>query len=304
VTVLTYIFAARSDALFIENTLPYLIKLLEKVDGKTTLMLDTRDPSGVLASTLEQSSLLEITTKIENIQNKLNFDFLTTSYDLRSIRSKNRLQFNFPFKETHCFRGYPIYGSFKQFIDTDAKYILHLDCDMIFYEHPAFSWVQEGIRIMEENEDILCVLPRGGPPTKDGYLHQGTTPYEVDGKRGLYLFKNFTSRHYLIHRERFLSLLPLKPLWLSWREPIKSRLFGNGKMLCWESMVEEALTKSDMWRADLMTDQAWSLHPGDRSEEFYQLLPQIIDSVNRNEFPEKQRGHFDLRLSDWKHFLN
>jgi len=299
-----FLFTARSDTLFIANILPHLIKLLEKADCKISLMLDTRDPSGVLASTLEQSSLLEITTKIENIQNKLNFDFLTTSYDLRSIRSKNRLQFNYPFKETHCFRGYPIYGSFKQFIDTDAKYILHLDCDMIFYEHPAFSWVQEGIRIMEENEDILCVLPRGGPPTKDGYLHQGTTPYEVDGKRGLYLFKNFTSRHYLIHRERFLSLLPLKPLWLSWREPIKSRLFGNGKMLCWESMVEEALTKSDMWRADLMTDQAWSLHPGDRSEEFYQLLPQIIDSVNRNEFPEKQRGHFDLRLSDWKHFLN
>ena len=28
---------------------------------------------------------------------------------------------------------------------------------------------------MEENEDVLCVLPRGGPPTKDGSLHQGTT---------------------------------------------------------------------------------------------------------------------------------
>jgi hypothetical protein len=53
-----------------------------------------------------------------------------------------------------------------------------------------------------------------------------------------------------------------------------------------------------------MTEKAWSLHPGDRSEEFYQLLPQIIDSVNRNEFPEEQRGHFDLRLCDWKHFLN
>ena len=157
---------------------------------------------------------------------------------------------------------------------------------------------------MEENEDVLCILPRGGPPTKDGSLHQGTTPSEVDGKRGLYLFKNFPSRHYLIHRERFLSLLPLKPLWLSWREPIKSRLFGNGKMLCWEAMVEHALEKSDMWRADLMTNQAWSLHPGDRSAEFYQLLPQIIDSVNRNEFPEAQRGHFDLRLNDWKHFLN
>ena len=299
-----FLFTARSDTLFIENILPHLIKLLEKADCKISLMLDTRDPSGVLASTLKQSSLLEITTKIENFQRNLSFEFQKTTYDSRSIRSKNRLQFNFPFKETHCFRGYPIYGSFKQFIDTDAKYILHLDCDMIFYEAPGFSWIQEGIKIMEENEDILCVLPRGGPPTKDGSLHQGTTTYKVDEKRDLYLFKNFTSRHYLIHRERFLSLLPLKPLWLSWREPIKSRLFGNGKMLCWEAIVEHALEKSDMWRADLMTDQAWSLHPGDRSAEFYQLLPEIIDSVNRNEFPDEQRGHFDLRLSDWKHFLN
>ena len=303
-TIQAFIFSARSDALFIENTIPSLINLLEKADNEITLILDVRDPSGVLGSALPQSKLNDITDSIKNLQSFLNFNFETATYSLQSIRSKNRVQFNYPHKETHCFRGYPIYGSFKQFFDNDADYILHLDCDMIFYESPEYSWINEGIKIMEQNEDILCVLPRGGPPTKDRSLHQGTTPYQVDGKRGLYLFKNFTSRHYLIHRERFLSLLPLKPLWLSWREPIKSRLFGNGKMLCWEAMVEHALQKSDMWRADLMTDKAWSLHPGDRSEEFYQLLPQIIESVNLNEFPEKQRGHFDLRLNDWKHFLN
>lgn len=300
----TYVFTARSDALFIGNTLPSLIKLLEKANNRITLILDTRDPSGVLASTLPQSELNVITNIIKNLQSFLNFNFVTTSYYSKTIRSKNKLQFDYPHKETHCFRGYPIYGSFKQFLDTDSKYILHLDSDMIFYEDPAFSWVQAGIKVMEENEDILCVLPRGGPPTKDGLLHQGTTNYNVDENRGLYLFKNFTSRHYLIHRERFLSLLPMQPKWLSWREPIKSRLLGNGKMLCWEAMVEHALHKSDMWRADLMTEKAWSLHLGDRSEQFYQLLPQIIDSVNLNEFPEEQRGHFDLRLSDWKHFLN
>ena len=267
----TFIFTARSDAKFIENTLPYLIKLLEKASCKITLILDTRNPSGVLGSTLSQSNLIEITSKIENIQSKLNLEFLTTSYDSKSIRSKNRLQFNFPFKETHCFRGYPIYGSFRQFLDTEAKYILHLDCDMIFYEDPAFSWVQEGIRIMEENEDVLCILPRGGPPTKDGSLHQGTTPYQVDEKRGLYLFKNFTSRHYLIHRERFLSLLPLKPLWLSWREPIKSRLFGNGKMLCWETMVEQALEKSDLWRPPLFV--------APRSPDLSALYPDVSRNI-------------------------
>ena len=232
------------------------------------------------------------------------FSTVSTDYQTKEVKIINTKYLGRPFKETHCFRGYPIFGSFKQFTDTSSKYLLHLDCDMIFYENPNFSWIQEGITIMEENKDILCVLPKGGPPKNDNTLHQGTTNYLTDNERGLFLFKNFTSRHYLIHKERFMSLLPLKPEWLSWREPLKSRLFGNGKMLCWETIVEMALEQSQMWRADLMTDKAWSLHPGDRSAEFYQLLPKIIDSVNLNEFPENQRGHFDLRLNDWKHFLN
>ena len=83
-----------------------------------------------------------------------------------------------------------------------------------------------------------------------------------------------------------------------------AKLFGNGKMLCWEAMVEKALENSSLWRADLMSDQAWSLHPGDRSEKFYNLLPEIIESMNRNEFPAEQRGHFDLKLNAWEQYLN
>ena len=278
--------------------------MCKRAQSHVSLVLDTKKPSGVLSNTTNQFGFRLLQNLLEGLAEKHGFNLILAEYQNQQIRSMNRLQFNYSQRETHCFRGYPIYGSFKQFLDTNSEYILHLDCDMIFYEEPTFSWIKEGIRVMEENEDILCVLPRGGPPTKDGSLHQNTTPYQLDQKRGLYLFKNFTSRHYLIHRERFLSLLPLKPLWLSWREPIKSRLFGSGKMLCWEAMVEHVLTKSPMWRADLMTDQAWSLHPGDRSEGFYQLLPKIIDSVNQNEFPEEQRGHYDLRLNDWKQFLN
>jgi hypothetical protein len=157
---------------------------------------------------------------------------------------------------------------------------------------------------LEENEDILCVLPRGGPPTSDGDLHQGTTHYKKDDSRGVYLFKNFTSRHYLVHRKRFLDLLPIKPTWLSWREPIKSRLFGNGKMLCWESTVEKALEQSSLWRADLMTDKAWSLHPGDRSERFWSLLPAIAEEMATGQYPSEQAGHFDLHLDSWESHLN
>ena len=279
--------------------------MLESLNIKnlsTTIILDGTKPGGILGKSNKIIHLSKITDLLNKLKKIYNFELDICIPHKQVVKKKCKKFFGSHFPETHCFRGYPIYGSFKQFIDTETKYILHLDCDMIFYEEPTFSWIKEGVRLMEENEDILCVLPKGGPPTKDGFLHQGTTPYQVDEKRELYLFKNFTSRHYLIHRERFLSLLPLKPLWLSWREPIKSRLFGNGKMLCWETMVEHALDKSDMWRADLMTDQAWSLHPGDRCDLFYNLLPKIIEKVNFGQFPQEQAGHFDLKLKYWELF--
>ena len=248
--------------------------------------------------------LNELLDHLEDLKNNFLFDINISNPTSKEVQNLSKLYFGSSYYETNCFRGYPIFGSFKQFYQSKSKYILHLDCDMIFYEKKDFSWINAAIKIMNENEDILCVLPRGGPPHTDKKLHQGTTKYNIDDKRRVFLFKNFTSRHYLIHRERFVSLLPVKPLWLSWREPIKSRLFGNGNMLCWEAMVEKALENSSLWRADLMTEQAWSLHPGDRSKKFYQLLPQIIDSVNRNEFPEDHRGHFDLRLNEWENYLN
>ena len=275
-----------------------------KLENEIVFILETSAPNGILGKTLPQTNFNELVRAISELEESYSFSTVSSDYQSKEIKTTNTKYLGYPFKETHCFRGYPIFGSFKQFTDTSSKYLLHLDCDMIFYEAPDFSWIQEGVRIMEENEDILCVLPRGGPPTKDGTLHQGTTEYQIDKKRGLFLFKNFTSRYYLIHKERFMSLLPLKPLWLSWREPIKSRVLGKGRMLCWESMVGEALENSNLWRADLMTDQAWSIHPGDRSAEFYKLLPKIIESVSSNIFPDEQRGHFDLKLDDWNAYLN
>ena len=68
---------------------------------------------------------------------------------------------------------------------------------------------------------------KGGPPKNDNTLHQGTTNYLTDNEK-LFLFKNFTSRHYLIHKERH-ELASSETEWLSWREPLKSRLFGKWK---------------------------------------------------------------------------
>ena len=64
------------------------------------------------------------------------------------------------------------------------------------------------------------------------------------------------------------------------------------------------MEKSSFWRADLMTDKAWSLHPADRSEQFYNLLPEILDCVSCNEFPDEQKGFYDLLVNQWANFIN
>lgn len=274
--------------------------MLSKVDSATNVTVDTTIPGGVLGKSLNQGTLSHLCKKLEFLQSNENaFKIEKLSPALNTIKSLSKRHFGYPYRETHCFRGYPIHGSIRQFHENESDYILHLDCDMLFFEEEHFSWIKEGIRLMNENEDLLCVLPRGGPPTRDGELYQGDNKYKKDEHRRIFLFKNFTSRHYLIHRKRFLSLLPMTPTWLSWREPIKSRFFGNGKMLCWENTVQRAIENSTFWRADLMSEKAWSLHPGDRCERFHKKIPTIAKQVSTGHFPIEQAGHFDLMLNDW-----
>jgi hypothetical protein len=303
-TISSFIFVARSDLGFLKHTLPALVSMCLKAESEITVVVDSSTPSGVLAESLPQSGADELVALLSELKEQFPFEILPSKPSPSEIGALTKLHLGKSYKETHCFRGYPIVGSIKQFHDTEADYVLHLDCDMIFHEDPDYSWILDGVELMEENQDIACVLPKGGPPTDCGTLHQGTTDYKTDEKRGVYLFKNFTSRHYFAHRKRFLKLLPMQPLWLSWREPIKSRLFGNGKMLCWESIVEKALERSSLWRADLMTNKAWSLHPGERSSLFYELLPQIINSVENGKYPTGQKGHFDITFDQWKTYLH
>ena len=274
--------------------------MVSKAKCKTKVILDASSANGVLGKNLKQSKLSEVIEILKEIKKQNSFEMEVFLPEPSEVLKLSKIHMGRYYRETHCFRGYPIHGSIRQFHANNSDYVLHLDCDMLFYEEEGFSWIDSAINLMEKNNDILCTLPRGGPPTLDGELNQGTTYYKKDHMRGVYLFKNFTSRHYLIHRKRFFELLPMKPLWLSWREPIKSRLFGNGKMLCWEAIVEKALKNSSLWRADLMTGKAWSLHPGERTEEFYRKLPSITTEVSQGHYPPAQARHFDLRLDDWK----
>ena len=294
-----FILSAVTDLSFLQFTIPHQVKQC-KVNGKKVLRIDTSPVSGYYKNHRELAKLSELKDLGKNFLNEgLIDEVLQIEYTKETVNAAYRRHFGKEFPETHCFRGYPYYGSILPFESSDSEYIAHLDSDMLIYQEDGLDWIKEAIQIMEENQDIICCLPLSGPPLFDGQLNQGSTEYKFDKKRGIYLFKNFTSRIFVMNKARFASLLPMKINWLSWREIIKSKLWGNGKMLCWEVSVTSAIEKSTFYRADLTNKFAWSLHPTERGERFNSFIPQLISQIESGWFPKEQAGHYDLNLDWW-----
>lgn len=294
-----FILSAVTDLSFLEFTIPHQVNQC-KINGKKVLRIDTSPVSGYYKNHRELAKLSELKDLANNFLNEgLIDEVLQIEYTRELVNAAYRRHFGKEFPETHCFRGYPYYGSILPFEFSDSEYIAHLDSDMLIYQKDGFDWIQEAIEIMEDNQDIICCLPLSGPPLPDEQLQQGSTEYKFDKKRGIFLFKNFTSRIFVMNTARFASLLPMKINWLSWRETIKSKLFGNGRMLCWEVSVTSAIEKSTFYRADLANKFAWSLHPPERGERFNSLIPDLISKIESGWFPRQQAGHYDLNLDWW-----
>ena len=215
------------DMPFLESTIPHLVKSCDFPFRERVLVVDTaplaaryrKDPT---VGTLEQ--LLEVCSRLKD-RNVID--------DVRVVDYSSKLRQKILMKhlgksawETHDFRGAPIYPYLYAYEVADSDYFFHFDSDMLFHQDDGESWVNEGIRILRENEDVLSVTPLPGPPTKDGGLKQRGVHYKLD-ERGFYVFKEFTSRRFLFNRERFDSVLPLDPVHVSWKSKLLSKMNGT-----------------------------------------------------------------------------
>ena len=169
---------------------------------------------------------------------------------------------------------------------------------MLLHSEPGYSWIESGIQLIDDVEQILFISPLSGPPTEDGTLQQGNTSYEVD-PRGFYSFKDFTSRKYLFSRSRLERSLPYQPLWISKKRKLLSYITGESALWSWEVIASKKLRDTTFIRADMKDPRAWTLHTPDHGPEFITNLPRVIEKVRHAQYPASQRGHYDLRLHDW-----
>ncbi|MBP0001287.1 MAG: hypothetical protein J7641_20230 [Cyanobacteria bacterium SID2] len=307
------IMVARTDLPFMMHTIPHLVKMSQFDFCERVLAVDTAPLSGDKVNRPGVGTMEELLDRCQQLTNERLIDRIIY-FDYSPEYRERIYQKHFGAKiwQTHNWKGYPILGSIFHLEEVKGDYVLHYDSDMMLYQEAGYSWIEEGMKLMQQHPEVMSVRPLTGPPTSDGSMHQ-TKPYDRDPD-GFYRFKFFGSRAFLIDRKRFDSLLPMPILWTSYRNKwlnalpnaLKTRLnywTHKGKLDSWELMVSKRLEETKYVRAVADSPKAWTVHPNTRAPEFLEALPDIIQQIEAGSFPPEQAGQYDLVLDAWLKFF-
>jgi hypothetical protein len=300
---------ARTDIPFMMQTIPHLVKMTNFPFREIVLTIDTAPLSGDKVGrpgigTIEELRILTQKLVDEGIVTRV----IDINYDLDYQNYVYKKHFGRILKPTHNYKGYPILGSIFKIEEAKTDYILHYDSDMLLHQTSDYNWIEEGIKLMEKEPEIMFIRPLTGPPTKDGTIHQAKS--FIKDSKDFYKFKFFSSRAYLLNYKRFEKFLPIPIIWRSYRNEILNVLplgiknnlnyfSGKGKLDSWEIMISQKLEETRYFRATLTNPNAWTLHPIDRRPEFIQALPKIIKRIEEGNYPPEQAGYYDLISQLW-----
>lgn len=304
-----WIMVARTDLPFMMHTIPHLVKMSHFTFSERVLAVDTAPLTGDKVGRPGIGTMEELRDRTAQLLADGVVDrVVDMNYDSQYRERVYRKHFGSPIRKTHNYKGYPILGTIFTIEEPQTDYILHYDSDMLLYQQPDYSWLEEGMKLMEKHPELMSLRPLTGPPTQDGTLYQ-SFPYERD-PGGFYKFKFFSSRVYLLQRKGFDEFLPLPVIYRSYRNKVLNLLpvniktlfnnwTGKGDLDSWEIMVSRKLEQTHYFRGVLANPNAWTLHPKDRSPEFIEALPRIIQRIEAGDYPAKQAGHYDLILKLW-----
>lgn len=306
------------DAPHVIHTLPHQIRVWETQVDRILLTVDTGQVNaGRYKGHGFEAAKARLFAFLESMQNhhpKLHID--TVDYGPQARQKLGQLFFSkTPNHPDKAFDGGPFYVYFYGLMRANARYVLHMDSDMLF-GGGSTTWMNEAIALLETQPDALVVCPFSGPP-KDGgdinlSLHIGmpgvkymSLPEKLQLDIPAWRFPTVSTRIFMIDMERFQnrvgSLELLRP---NFKRRIRSYAF-NQKPLSMpaEEVLSANMISRKLCRLDYMgTGKGmYSLHPPYRSPQFYIALPALIKRIEKGDIPESQRGDFDINSSmmDW-----
>jgi hypothetical protein len=291
---------SRPDVHFMMHTIPHLVRMCTYPFSERVLVIDTaplppRYHSDSHIATMEQLRDCCARLVADGVVDRL----ADIDYSEAFRRRAYRKHFGRPLRETSDYRGGgPLLGYVFAIEDARGDYFLHFDSDMLLYQATGYSWIAEALSMIQSHPDLLLLAPRPGPPSLNGRLRQHGAEYVRD-PRGFFRFKHVTSRKFLMDRRRFESMLPLKPLHVSWKRRVRALLSDRSTLQHWEHMVTSRMAQTNFVRADLDSLNAWTLHTPDHGPAFVAALPSIIEKVESGWYPPEQGGDYNLQLQRW-----
>ncbi|MFZ9739482.1 MAG: hypothetical protein ACO3EZ_15895 [Prochlorotrichaceae cyanobacterium] len=304
-----WMFVARTDVSFMMHTIPHLIKMCNFPFEETVLCIDTKPLTGDKVLRPHIGTMEQLRQNCEELLKRGIVDrVIDIDYNPVLIDKIHQKHFNAKIKQTHNYKGYPVYGSIFKIEMCKSDYVLHFDSDMMLHQPPNYNWIEEGIQIIEKHAELISTRPFAGPPREDRTPPQEISAYKGDGE--YYRFKGFGSRAYLINRKRFDQLVPFPIIWKPYRKKIMNQIpnsaktvlnawLNKGKLESWEVLLSEKLKQTQYYRGMLSNPTAWTLHPNCRTPEFFQALPTIINRIEEGNYPPGQGGTYDLKLDLW-----
>lgn len=205
--------------------------------------------------------------------------------------------------------GAPFFAYFYGLAMAQTRYVLHLDCDVLF-GGGSQTWIGEACELLRARTDVLFVSPLAGPPTDDGRIPSrarraqrrtqefGSQPILESSTPRAYRLRHVSSRVFLADLRRLREAGPFEvldaPPWTHGSD------LATTPFLPVETVLSSTMKSGGWLRVDLLGEGPgmWFLHPGQRGPAFAANLPNLIDAVQRDEVPSEQRGDYEL-LDAW-----
>ena len=287
--------AGPRDAGFLKATLQHLLKMCSFPFREVLVVADDL-PKGdrSLNTEIESSCFADLLLRLKRDQTVTRCVYLS-EIDADRLAKKH---FGSRVSMMRDHRSIPLLAWIAGIEAAETDFVVHFDSDMLLHQAPGHSWIRTGMTLMQEDPLTMFVSPLPGPPASDGRLRAQAVGPTLD-KQGNFRFKTFSSRRFLLNKQRFEKLLPTPLRYTS----IKRRLlmqvrFGNA-ILPWEYCVSCALQESEYYRVHLCSPKAWALHCPDHSHAWLRSLPDVIKRVEEGQYPAEQGGHYDLMLPAW-----
>lgn len=199
---------------------------------------------------------------------------------------------------THDYGGCANMAYWLGFELPTTQYVLHYDGDMLLYQQPGYSWTDEAITLLNENQQAVAACPRYNTPfpfsdKSPSYKHG--VPFKK--AKNCWLDTFFSTRCLLIDKDRMRDNLPL----LTGRillETLLVKYLNRGFPRSPEIIMYRKIGGNKGRRLILDSYKSWTMHPHSKPPEYIANLPVIMKLVHAGIYPE---GHKDenFELDKW-----